>query len=91
MYNKMFEKYNLEGDDFRKIMIIQKKEISSSFNEKVHKVILAWFTEESDAPYEYSVTHMLNEKSFGNGRYFSTKFDENALKHAMEAFYDIDF
>ena len=91
MYNKMFEKYNLEGDDFRKIMIIQKKDAPSSPTEKVHKVILAWFTDESDAPYQYSVTRMYNEKSFGNGQYFLSKYDENALKNAIDTYNDVSF
>ena len=91
MYTKMFEKYSLNGDNASKIMIIQKKDAPSSPDETVHKVILAWFMGESDVPYQYSVTHMYNKKNFGNGKYFLAKYDENALKYAIEAYNDICF
>lgn len=81
----MFTKYKLSEDDFREFMIIQKKDIPNHIC-KEERVIIAWFKNDSNEPYEFSVTTLSDNRQFGNGQYFRVREGYNALEGAIKAY-----
>lgn len=88
MFDRMFTKYKLSEDDFREFMIVQRKNIPNHLC-KEEKVVLAWFKDDSDSPYEFSVTTLCNNKEFGNGEYFRVTENYNALQTAINEYESI--